>query len=266
MSGFGSMFEDNDFNPFGSFFNRNNNRNTPVKGETVKLQIPLSIEEIFNGCEKEIEYNIQTRCTSCNGEGGSCIETCSHCHGTGMITETHRTSFGIMQNSHPCQYCNGSGKTVKNVCNNCHGSGVVTKTKKIKVKFNKGIHNGEHQIIQGAGYESKNKNGQNGDLIVIAVYQIDTSKYIIQGNDIYERIDIPYYDCILGNTFEYTLPNKTKVNVNIPQYSKDGSQICLHNKSINGGNYYLVINVKMPTYINNNEKELLKKIKNENKN
>ena len=64
------------------------------KGTSVKMQIPVSIEEILNGkIDRDIEYDINVRCQKCHGEGGSNKKSCKHCHGTGMITETQNSPF-----------------------------------------------------------------------------------------------------------------------------------------------------------------------------
>lgn len=259
----GDMFnDDNDL--FSNFFGRRKRQsnNGPQKGQSIRMQILVSIEEICNGIHRDVQYDIQAKCSHCHGTGGEGVESCSHCHGTGMITEVQRTGFGIIQNSHPCQYCGGTGKTIKNKCNKCNGSGYETKTVKVKVDIPGGFENGHQQMFYGKGYESKN-GGQTGDLLLEFIYKYDTSKYSIQGNNIYEIIEIPYYDCILGCKKEVILPNKEKITINIPEYSKDNTLINT-NKHFGKLGYYYVVKVKMPTYIKNKEKDLLKQIQKEN--
>ena len=230
MGGFGSMFENDDNDPFASFFGRGRRESQnrgPQQGQSIRMQIPVSIDEICNG-----------------------------------ITEVQRTGFGIIQNSHPCQYCGGTGKTIKHKCNKCNGIGLETKTVKIRVDIPAGFDNGYQQMFYSKGYESKD-GGKNGDLLLEFIYQYDTSKYSVQGNNIYEIIEIPYYDCILGNDKEVTLPNNDKIKIKIPSYSKDNTLIQT-NKRFGRMGYIYVVKVKMPTYIRDKEKELLEKIKKEN--
>ena len=263
MGGFGG-FDDDDFNPFGSFFGGGRQRQSrgPQPGQSIRMQIPVSIDEIMMGVDRDIEYDINARCSKCGGTGGEGIETCPHCHGTGMITETHRTGFGIMQNSHPCQYCGGTGQIIKHKCSKCNGTGMTRKTVKIHIKQNAGFDNGTQLLFNGKGYEAKDKNAPNGDLLIDLVYQYDTSKYSIQGNNIYEIIDVPWIDCILGCEYEKTLPNKQKVKVKVPEYSKENTLVNT-GKSFGGLGYIYVVKVKMPTYLKKQEKELLQKIRKE---
>ena len=266
MGGFGGMFDD-DNDMFGSFFGRRSNRQQsrgPQKGQSIRMQIPVDITKICTGVHRDIEYDIQIKCSTCNGKGGEGIETCPHCHGTGMITETHQHGFSIIQNSHPCQYCEGTGKIIKSKCKKCNGTGFETKTVKVRVDIPCGFNNGYQQLFSGKGYESKD-GGQTGDLLLEFIYQYDTSKYSIQGNTIYEIIEVPYYDCIIGCEKTVELPNKEKIKIEIPEYSKDNTLIPTY-KYFGTKSYCYVIRVKMPTYIKKSEKELLKQIQKENYN
>ena len=264
MGGFGGMFGDDDDGIFGNIFGRGRRQQNrgPQQGQSIRMQIPVSIDEICNGVHREIDYTIQAKCTKCNGKGGEGVEKCPHCHGTGMITEVQRTGFGIMQNSHPCQYCGGTGQTIKSKCPQCHGSGFVNKNVKVQLDISGGFDNGYQKLYKGKGYESKD-GGQTGDLLLEFVYQYDTSKYSIQGNTIYEKIDVPYYECILGTEKEMILPNNEKIKIKIPEYSKDNTLVST-NKRFGNKSYSYVINVKMPTYVRDKEKELLKQISKEN--
>ena len=265
MGGFGSMFgNDEDIDPFGSFFGHRNNHpyNSPQNGQSIRIQIPTSIEDICNGIHKDIEYDIQAKCSKCNGTGGDGKETCPHCHGTGMIKDVRQSGFTIIQSSHPCQYCGGTGHIIKNKCSKCKGTGYEIKSVKQYVNISAGFDNGYQQLFKGKGYESIN-NGSNGDLLIECIYQYDTSKYSIQGNNIYEIINIPYYDCILGCTKEVILPTKEKINIKIPEYSKDNTLVKT-NKKFGNKSYYYVVKVQMPTYVKNKEKELLKGLQKEN--
>jgi len=270
MGGFGHMFgDDDDDGIFGNIFGSRNRRNQyEEKGQSVQMRVPITIEDILNSkIDRDVKFDIKARCPKCNGAGGEGIETCPHCHGTGHITESYRSGFGFIQNSHPCQYCGGTGKTIKHKCKECNGTGFVNKEIIVHV-FANYPRPGQTIKFPGKGYESSNSKLPNGDLIVELVYGYDTSKYQIApdntGNiSIFERVEIPYYDCIIGtDNFKHKLANGKEVSIKIPKYTQEGQQIDIG--SFNGMKYKIVVHVKMPTYINSKEKELLEKIKKEN--
>ena len=260
------------FNPFDIFrnmrggggFGFNDYPRGPEPGKTLQYNLSLTIEEIFNGCAKTINCKRKLRCKTCNGEGGTGVKVCSHCNGTGMITETKRNGFTIMQSSHPCQYCGGTGKTVEHVCRDCHGSGFKEITETLKVNVPPGKLEGTTLNFPNMGWESKHKNGENGDLHIIITYNIDKSKYQIINNDVYELIEVPYFDCILGKTFKHKLPSGKEVEVVIPEYCQDGKQITLYGYGLNRGKYICLVKIKMPKHISNKERDLLKQIQKEN--
>jgi molecular chaperone DnaJ len=250
---------------FSSFFGGNRERRHrrtnrgPEPGATIKCNIQVTIEDIFNGDTRTLEVKVDKRCPDCHGSGGE-TETCTYCHGTGMITQTQRTPFGVIQNSSPCPHCQGTGKTFKKRCTKCNATGFVQKTETIKVNIRPGVANGEQIRFTGLGFESKDPQGQNGDLIVVVSYAIDTNRYLIQGNNVFEKLNVSYFDCIVGKTLKHKLPNGKEVDVTIKPYSKDGDKITLYGKSINGGNYIFIISCTLPNNVSEKEMGLLKEI------
>ena len=262
FSGFdmGDMFGDM-FNMFtGGGARRQRNRQTV--GQTIQVNVNISIEEIFNGIHRDIEYTTLERCSECHGEGGKGVKLCPHCNGTGMITDVQRTPFGISQSMHPCQHCGGTGKTMEHKCSKCNGSGLQKVNKKVRIDQGPGLEHGAMIKYGGMGCQAKEKNSVDGDLIIVFNHKYDNNKYQVRGNTVYELVEVPYYDCILGSTFKHKLPNNKEVMVNVPQCSSEGTQITLRGEGINRSNYIIIVKVKMPSSITDNVKELLEKIKN----
>lgn len=258
---FGDLDGDDIFNIFRGRAGRGGGAVRHEPGATINFRLGVTIEEVYNGGTQDIDYDIEVRCGHCGGQGGHGIKTCPYCHGSGMVTETKRVGNSIFQSSHPCTHCHGKGTIVEEVCKECGGTGSKKQHKTIKVTIPKGVVNGGEIKIDGAGYESKDPKGPNGDLIVTFVYQFDQSKYRINGSTLYELVDIPYYDVILGTEKEITLPNKEKIKVKIPKCSADGKQVTVLGKGLNHGNYILVVNVTYPTAITSKEEKLLDEIK-----
>ena len=155
---------------------------------------------------------------------------------------------------------------VESECTYCHGTGFENKNESLNINIKGPIKNGYQIKYDNLGNESKSKNGKTGDLYVQFIYKYDTEKYNIKPSyDIIEKIYVPYYDCILGCTLEQELPTKEKVKVHIPKYTKDNDKIIIQRKSLYDSDYIYEVHVKMPTYINSNEKTLLEKIKKEEK-
>ena len=112
FSHFSSFFDDFDFGGFGNFFGgggqrRQQQQRGPEPGQSLRIQVGVGIKEILDGGEKTFKYSRNVRCTDCNGTGGTGVDTCPHCHGTGMVTTVQQSGFGIIQQSRPCNHCGG---------------------------------------------------------------------------------------------------------------------------------------------------------------
>ena len=267
QGGFGGFDMDFDMSDImGDFFGRRRNRNQgPIPGESVQMNYGIGINDIFNGLNKDIEIEVNVRCEHCNGTGGD-SETCSYCHGTGTISNTQHTPFGIITQQTTCPHCHGRGRIIKKKCSYCNGQGIIKKKRKIHLNIKPFTQNGYQMRFTGMGYESKDPNGLNGDLLINIVYNIDTSKYVIQGNNVYEKLKIPYYDCILGCTKKVKLPNNKEREITIKQFTTNGDQVSLFGEGLNGGQYIFIIEPELPkrslnSKINDKEKELLEKIR-----
>lgn len=245
FGGFGDMFS-------GHGFGGRSREEVMTPGTDKVFNMALSIEDVFNGTSKDLEYEIDVRCNKCNGQGGSGVETCHHCHGTGMVTETQRQGYTIIQNSYPCPHCHGTGKTVKEPCKECNGTGFKKERCKEKITVPAGVLEGQAIKISGGGNESKSQKGSNGDLIIQFVYKFDKSKYavVVNGNApiVYEKVDIPYYDCILGADRTLTLPNGKTIKYTVKENTKSGDTIIAKGEGIKGNDYIIIANMTYVDY------------------
>ena len=252
------------FDPFGfgDFFGRRQSYNNfeARPGQNITINIKLNIEDFYKGGIKEIHYKKNIRCGHCNGEGGD-TKICPHCHGNGVIE--HRQVHGNMTyvNQEQCNYCNGTGKIITNACPKCNGTGFTTEDKVFRLNIDDispAMQPGDYVLDNYGGHESKYSNGRNGKLLGRII--INTGNYKVdKSNNVFEQVEIPYYDMLLGVDKDIILPNGKKITVSIPKESQDGSIVKSPKNGINGGDYYLCIKAKFPS-LEKNDKELLKKI------
>jgi len=256
------------FNPFG----RGSYTQT-VKGSSIRVEVICSLEDIYNEVEKTINYKRQTKCTACDGYGSEDKQStiCPHCNGSGRIQQIHQQGNFTQISETVCPHCNGKGKIIKNPCKKCNGTGLATNKETIKVKLYKGVTINNIQVIQGKGNDAPNNMGESGDLHI--VYKLDPNSKFTLMNDGFNLtidIDINIIDCILGCKKEITCIDGSKTTITIPRFTKEGNHIIVKDKGLPhmyGNNKYgdliVVIKHKMPNKLNNNEIELLNKLKKE---
>lgn len=254
---------------FGDFFGGGRRRsadNGPRKGANLRAVVRISFEEAAFGCEKEIEITLKDDCTTCHTTGakpGTSPETCTKCGGKGKVVYTQQSFLGMVQNVQTCPDCGGTGKIIKEKCPDCHGTGYIASRKKIKVKIPAGIDNGQSVRIRDKGEPGTN-GGPRGDLLV----EVNVSRHPIfqrQDMNIYSTAPISFAQAALGGEVRistidgdilYDVKPGTQTDTRIRLKGKGIPS--LRNSNVRGDHYVTLV-VQVPTKLNEEAKEALRK-------
>ena len=254
---------------FGDLFGGGGRRrpnNGPMKGANVRASVRITFEEAVFGCEKELELTLKDTCDTCHGTGakpGTSPETCSKCHGSGQVVFTQQSMFGTIQNVQTCPDCHGTGKIIKEKCSDCHGTGFISNRKKIQVSIPAGIDNGQSIRIREKGEPGVN-GGPRGDLMV----EVIVARHPIfqrQDMNIFSTAPLTYAQAALGGTVrintvdgevEYEVKPGTQTDTRIRLKGKGVPS--LRNKNVRGDHYVTFV-VQVPTNLNEEAKEALRK-------
>ncbi len=253
---------------FGDLFGGRSRRqsNGPMQGANLRTSVRITFEEAVFGTEKELELTLKDECTSCHGSGakaGTSADTCQKCGGKGQVVYTQQSLFGMVRNVQTCPDCKGTGKIIKEKCPDCYGSGFISSKKKIKVVIPAGIDSGQSVRIRSKGEPGSN-GGPRGDLLV----EVEVSRHPIfqrQDYDIYSTAPISYATAVLGGDVKistvdgeviYTVKPGTQTDTKVRLREKGVPS--LRNKSIRGDHYVTLV-VQVPTNLNSEQKELLRK-------
>ncbi|MGI6728051.1 MAG: molecular chaperone DnaJ [Anaerovoracaceae bacterium] len=268
--GFGGGFEDIFGDLFGGMFGgaggySQARRNRPQKGMDLQKRLLISFEEAAFGVKKNIRLNKYTTCKSCDGSGaekGSSKVTCPNCNGSGEVRSTQKTPFGQFTNVQTCSKCGGTGQIIEKVCPTCNGSGQVRKQVTISVDIPAGVDNDSVISIKGQGEPGIN-GGPNGDLYV--VISVEPHKlFKRRGTDLWLEIPITFTQAVFGD--EIVVPTlKEKVSYKIPEGTQPDTVFRLKGKGIKSlrspknGDLYVKVILEVPTKLNGEQKDLLKK-------
>jgi molecular chaperone DnaJ len=247
-------------NPFGGF-DFNGFQQSPERfGYNMSLNIRLTLEEIYTGVKKTYKYSRHDSCDSCGGHGGTDIDNCGSCNGSGVITRVLQTPIGMMQQSMPCPTCSGLGTTYKVQCGKCSGSGTKTIEEKIDVDIPSGVQQGMTFIMKGKGHAIKS--GKCGDLL-INVQELLHKTYERSGNDLKLNLKVNYPLLVLGGKVEIETIDGGKIRVSIPEYSDVGSNLRIQKKGMKfygqdqRGDVVITLNVEIPKDLDDDAKSLL---------
>ena len=261
--GFGFDFDDI-FESFfgGGSFGRSRRRN-PKRGDDLRYDIEITLEEASTGTLKHIKIPRLEQCENCHGSGAekeSDIVKCPECNGTGVSRKTQRTPFGIIATSTTCGKCKGVGKYIKNECLECDGTGFNRKTREIEIKIPAGAEEGTNLRIKGQG-EAGEKGAEYGDLYVI-LHMKEHDVFERHGDDIYVKVHVPFTIAALGGEIEVpTLNGKAKLK--IPLGTQSNTIFRMKGKGIpylhddGSGNENVEVVVEVPKKLSKKQRELL---------
>lgn len=255
---------------FNSFFggfsgSRTRNQNYARHGTDVETAINISFEEAAKGCTKRIIYDNIEQCGKCGGSGcknGASPKSCNRCHGTGQVTISQKTPFGVMQTSMTCDSCGGQGKVIDDPCLTCAGKGRVRNRKDIEINVPAGINNEQILNVRGKGNAGTN-GGQNGDLHVYVSIKPHTI-FERKGDDVWCEVPITFTQAALGCTIAVpTLDGN--VEYDIHEGTQPGDVFKLRGKGVTKihgrggrGDQYVKISIEIPRNLTENQKKLFK--------
>lgn len=268
--GFGDL--DEIFNSFFGNFGfggggRRQDPNAPQRGDDLRLDIELDFEEAVFGLTKEIKIDHLETCHTCSGTGakeGAKPEICKTCGGSGRIQQTTKTVLGHFTQIVTCPHCHGKGSVISDPCPDCKGQGRKTVEKKIEVKIPAGVDNGSKMRLSHEGDAGIN-GGISGDLYIVIHVQ-PSLYYKRDGADVYTKLELSPAQAVLGDTILIkTLDGEREVT--IPAGIQHGETVKLRGAGIPNiskpsfrGDHIVVVTIKTPTHISNEEKDLYKKL------
>ena len=266
--GFGGGFSGADFGDifgdmFGDIFGGGGRgRQRVVRGEDLRYDIQITLEEAVKGTTKDIQINTLAHCDSCDGTGaekGSKVETCPSCHGSGRV----RRQQGFFVTEAVCPTCHGSGKKIEKPCKSCHGEGRVHKKKNLSVKIPAGVDTGNQLRLSGEGAAGEN-GAPAGDLYVV-IHVKEHHIFERDGNNLYCEVPISFSMAALGGEIEVpTLDGKVKLK--IPAETQTGKLCRMRGKGVSStrtgyaGDLICRVVIETPVNLNKEQKELLEKL------
>jgi molecular chaperone DnaJ len=252
---------------FGSFFGQRNARHEDESGEDLRYDMEIDLEDVYFGCEKEINYYAYVKCEKCDGCGASSkskIQICNTCHGKGFVTQMVNLGPIRMQNQGVCPSCKGKGKSIKDPCNTCNGKGRIKDNVKIKVKIPKGINEGQRIKLKGKGNAAKN-NKTPGDLYIFISIK-EHSEFERYNENLLTTIDINFTQAVLGDKISIKTFD-SEVLLKIPAGTQPNTVFRLKNKGLpelNNSNYHgdllVKVNILVPKKLSSKEKELIQEL------
>lgn len=230
------------------------------RGNDLRYDISLTLEEAANGKKMEIAVKKNDNCDSCGGSGaekGSKPITCIECGGRGQV----RRAQGFFSISTTCPRCHGSGQVISNPCKSCRGSGVAVKSKTLSVNIPAGVDNNTQVRIAGEG-EAGGRGGTNGDLYLF-IHIKDHDHFLRDGNDLITEVPISIVQAALGCEITVPTVDGKKVKIKVPEGTISGkvfrvrSQGMPHVNYSSRGDMLVRVIIEPPKGLNSRQRQIL---------
>ena len=262
-SSFSDIFEDF-FSDFTGGSRSSSRRSSSNRGNDLRYDLSISLEEAYKGLDKKINYTTYKKCSSCKGSGaepGSKPITCDYCDGRGKI----RSNQGFFTIQQTCPQCNGYGETISKACSTCRGNGKTQSNENVSVKIPKGVDDGTRIRLAGKG-EAGSKGAGSGDLYLFISVQ-NHGLFKRSEENLFFELPISFTDAALGTTIEVPCIDGSKVKVKIPAGTQHGKQLRLKEKGMPVlkrsafGDLYIRIIPEVPVSLTKRQKEILEEFK-----
>ena len=260
--GFSDIFEEF----FGGGFGGQSRQRGPQRGNDLRYNMSVSLQEAYNGKKSQIRIPSYDGCDLCSATGSADKtgpSTCSTCGGQGKV----RSTQGFFSIERPCPTCGGEGSSIKNPCLKCSGTGQVKKQKTISVTIPAGVDTGTRIRISGEG-EPGQRGAGNGDLYIFVEVQKD-KLFEREEENIFCQIPISITTAILGGDVEVPTIEGKKARLNIPPGTQSETQFRLKGKGMSilrqtrRGDMYVEANVEIPVNLNSKQKSILQEFEKE---
>lgn len=260
FSAFGDVFSD--FFGGASAGQRSRSRSRARRGSDLRYVLEVDLKDVLTGLQKEIEFETEEGCKTCEGSGakpGTKPEPCHTCGGRGQVVRQQ----GFFTMATTCHTCRGEGQTIKEKCSKCRGTGRTSVKRKLSINIPAGVDTGTQLRLSGEG-ESGYFGGGPGDLYVeLRVREHD--HFEREGRTLHGELEISYLQALLGAELEVeTLDGKKKVEIAPGSY--DGAEIKLRHEGLPSlrsqprGDLIYHLKVDFPKKLSKKEEELLRQI------
>ncbi|HCM36999.1 MAG TPA: molecular chaperone DnaJ [Candidatus Wildermuthbacteria bacterium] len=265
-----------DFQDIGDIFDefftgdQSEHRQEAKRGRDIEVELGIPLEATLQARQEKISLSKFIACARCQGAGaepGTKVNECFSCRGTGEVQQIKRTIFGSFTRLGTCPECAGEGMRPEKSCNVCKGEGRIKGSEDVVVLIPAGVDINQILRVEGKG-DAGRKRGRAGDLY-IRIQVKPHSQFQRKGDDVHATVPILFSQAALGDTVEIPTLEGTNALLDIPAGTPSGTVLKVagkgipHFSGIGRGNMYVKVDVKIPKRLTEEQKKLLKKLREE---
>ena len=267
----GDIFSEVFGQAFGEMFNAGRRSGGPARGQDLRYDVEITLEQAFAGDELQVRYPTVQSCEACQGSGarpGTQPTHCPTCHGAGRV----RAQQGFFAVERTCPRCGGRGQVVADPCRACHGAGQVRNERTLSVRIPPGVDDGARIRIAGEG-DAGARGGPRGDLYIFVAVRAH-ELFERDGLDLHCHVPVPMCTAALGGEIdapcltagEDRCEGDCKVKIKVPEGAQTGRTVRLKGRGMPAlrgrerGDLVVELYVETPTHLTGRQKELMQEL------
>jgi molecular chaperone DnaJ len=252
-----------DFFGFGDLFGGGRRRNRAQKGDDLRYDLEINLEDAIRGLSADIQVPRTEACGRCAGTGAERQDgmvQCPMCHGRGEVI--FQQSFLSIRRT--CGQCSGRGQIIRRPCTQCRGEGYVRAEKKLKVNMPPGVDTGTRLRLSGEGQPGLN-GGPQGDLYVFVRVK-EHPIFQRSEDDLVCTIPVNVAQAALGTDVDLLTFDGLQT-VKIPEGAQSGSRVRLKGMGVprlqghGRGDLVVIVEVRVPTRLTREQKKLFEELR-----
>ena len=246
---------------------RRRSRPEDRKGKTLRVRLPITLEEVASGVRKRIRVAVLDPCDRCDGSGaaeGTSRTRCATCGGTGEERLVQRSVFGQFVSVTACRTCRGEGSVLESPCAACHGDGRQRSERELDVDVPPGVSSENFLTLRGQGSLGPH-GGPRGDIIVLIEVEEDP-RFTREGTHLLIDLPITFSQAALGD--EIVVPTVTgQASVKIPAGIQSGQVVRLRGQGLpelegrGRGDQLVRVRVWTPQKLDRTQEEFFEKLR-----
>jgi DnaJ-related protein SCJ1 len=252
--------------PFDAFFGGGGGGGRR-KGPDFTMELPVTLEELYNGGEKSFNIKRNVLCKKCRGTGakGGEVKKCRTCKGQGVVMKLQQLGPGFnVQMQAACDKCGGKGSIAKHKCPACKGNKIMMEEKLLEAVIEKGMPDAHQIVFERASEQSPDTIPGN---VVLTLQTQKHHRFERRGNHLYHDMKITLKEALLGFKKNLVHLDRRKVKVKQdgvtpPDFVKvlKNEGMPHHNYPSDRGNLYVRFLVEFPKSFTKSQMKDLEKL------
>lgn len=230
---------------------------TKTRGDDLKVEISLSLEEVFTGVRRDVTVARLRDCDRCRASGaepGTELRVCMRCGGDGEV----RIQQGFFSLMRECKECRGRGRVPQSPCRRCGGTGLIEGSEILPVDVPPGVRDG--QTLRWTGKGRPGKDGQAPGDLLVSISVMRHRDYEREGQDLHFVKPITFTEASLGARIEVPTLHGNVV-MKVPPGTSTGRVFRLRRKGLPAignepqGDQYVRLEVMSPEEVRRKQEE-----------